>query len=206
MKTIDNTSGSGKLHFMGRSSIRIETANGIVIYVDPFAGKKKEYKVPADLVLVTHQHRDHNNVSLITLKEGGRIIQCPFDIKSGDTIETHGIIITAVDAYNKNHQTDSNCGYILALGNMVIYHSGDTSTTEQMPELSRYNIDYAILCTDGHFNMGVDEAMKAAEMIDARYVVPVHTSPFKDYSQKTIDNFILENKIAMKPGDTVTLD
>ena len=205
MVSNSQTKNRGRLHFMGRASIRIESADGIVIYIDPYAGKKKEYKVPADLVLVTHQHGDHNKVSLVKLNEGGKVIQCPFDIKSGDTIETQNIKVTAVEAYNKNHDKDSNCGYIIDLGGLVIYHSGDTSTTAQMTGLADYNIDYALLCTDGYYNMGVEEAMQVSKMIKAKHVIPMHTSPKELYSQETIDSFTLENKITVRPGETISL-
>ena len=46
------------LFYQGHGSFRLETAQGKVIYVDPFAGEG--YDKPADLILVTHDHYDHN--------------------------------------------------------------------------------------------------------------------------------------------------
>ncbi len=51
-----------KLLFQGHGSYRIITNEGIVIYVDPFIGDG--YNVPADIILVTHEHNDHNHVEL----------------------------------------------------------------------------------------------------------------------------------------------
>jgi len=42
---------------MGQASLRIVTAEGKVIYIDPYAGD--DYDLPADLILVTHGHFDH---------------------------------------------------------------------------------------------------------------------------------------------------
>ncbi len=54
-----------KLLYQGHSSLRIVTDSGTVVYIDPFAGEG--YNLPADLVLVTHEHFDHNNVRLVSV-------------------------------------------------------------------------------------------------------------------------------------------
>jgi L-ascorbate metabolism protein UlaG (beta-lactamase superfamily) len=46
-----------KLSFQGHGSFRIKTDNNLVIYVDPYVGSG--YDIPADIILVTHQHGDH---------------------------------------------------------------------------------------------------------------------------------------------------
>lgn len=52
-----------KLYYQGHGSYRLTTNNKTVIYVDPYAGDG--YDIPADIILVTHDHYDHNNVSLV---------------------------------------------------------------------------------------------------------------------------------------------
>ncbi len=52
------------LLYMGQASIRIVTAEGKVIYIDPYAGD--QYDLPADLILVTHGHFDHYAIDKVT--------------------------------------------------------------------------------------------------------------------------------------------
>ena len=56
-----------KLAYLGHASLKITTREGKVIYIDPFAGEESYYETPADLILVTHEHYDHNEISKIKI-------------------------------------------------------------------------------------------------------------------------------------------
>ena len=62
-----------KLLYQGHGSFRIITNEEVVIYVDPYIGDG--YDMDADIVLVTHEHSDHNRVELVRLKSDGVIIR-----------------------------------------------------------------------------------------------------------------------------------
>ena len=51
-----------KLLYQGHGSFRLTTDDNRFIYVDPYKGKG--YDMPADIILVTHQHSDHNKIKL----------------------------------------------------------------------------------------------------------------------------------------------
>lgn len=194
------------LTVLGRASVRLDFSDGRVVYIDPAYGSYKEYKKEADLVLVTHQHTDHNVVSKVTLKETGSIIQCPYDIKTGGVIEIAGLKITAVDAYNSNHSKSSSCGFIIESGDLIIYHSGDTSLTDQMIELKDYSIDYALLCTDGFYNMGPEEAKMVSNDIEAQIVIPIHTSADGSFNINQANKFNYDGSLLIKPGESIILE
>ena len=71
------------------------------------------------------------------------------------TAEMDGITVTAVPACNQNHSIDKCVGYLIRVDGVLIYASGDTSRTAFMDSMAGMGIDYALLPTDGFYNMGL---------------------------------------------------
>lgn len=195
-----------KLLFQGHGTYKIKTMDGTMIYVDPFI--ESNYEEPADIILVTHEHPDHNKIDLITQKENCRIIRSKDLNVNGNYLTTTvgKIEIEAVEAYNKNHKKEECVGYILRVDNKVIYCSGDTSTTEDMKnKLPKYNIDYALLPTDGIYNMDAIEAAQCAETINTKHAIPIHMQPYKKFSKEVAENFKCSNKLIVEPDRWIEL-
>lgn len=202
---LDNPKLPAILTYIGRATMLIEFADDTVLYIDPYAGTDSDYEVPADLVLVTHQHGDHNQVQKVTLKEEGQVIMCPTDIVEGESIEINGMEIIAVAAYNKNHARANCCGFIIKVGEMVLYHSGDTSYVPEMEALAEYNIDFAFVTMDGVWNMGPVEAKLVAETINAELIMPIHTDGDNEWNLSVAEAFDVENKVIVLPGETLEI-
>ncbi|MDD5934095.1 MAG: MBL fold metallo-hydrolase [Clostridiales bacterium] len=69
--------------FIGHASVKIVTTSGKVIYIDPFY-PTVSYREPADYILVTHSHSDHNVVRLCTKKPDCVEIHSWDALKDGD--------------------------------------------------------------------------------------------------------------------------
>lgn len=195
-----------KLLYQGHGSYRIKSADNTVIYVDPYAGKG--YDEPADIILVSHQHHDHNAISLVPHDESCIIITEKEAFKGGNynKFTVKGIGIEAVPAYNKNHKKDECVGYIITVDAVKIYASGDTSTTEEMKTLlPGYKLDYALLPIDGIYNMNAEEASECAKAIGARYSIPVHMKPGELFDREMAEKFQAEGRIILEPNTEIEL-
>ena len=193
-----------KLLFQGHASYRLTADDGCVLYVDPFKGKG--YDAPADIILVTHQHRDHNKVNRCAQKQGCRIITNTEALAGGkhNSFDIDGILIQAVEAMNKNHDPKECVGYIITLDGVKIYASGDTSTTKQMESFSTLGIDYAFFPGDGIFNMGLDEAADCARLIGAKHNILIHLKPGESIRKKA-EKWGAPNKLIVEPGQEINL-
>ncbi len=190
------------LTLIGHASMKIKTAEGVVIYIDPYYDG--DYSEPADIILSTHEHHDHNEVGKPARKADCRVLRVADTLNpdlTHNNFEIKGVKIETVTAGgNQNHHPDNAVGYLLSFDGLTIYHPGDTSKIPEMAALKDRDIDYAFFPIDGVYNMGPEEATECADMIGAKHNTPMHffdADPMK---------FVPKNLLRMKYGETITLD
>lgn len=172
-----------------QSTFKIE-AGGVTVWIDPFGVRAAQVgEDRADLVLVTHPHRDHLDPTAIAAcrRENTPVVASP---AASDNIARTGtqptslweyesttaapIEVTAVPGYNGLHPRAKrfNVGFRFQIGEAVFYHAGDT---DAVPELESIGpVDVAFLPIGGTFVMDESEAAQAVTMVKANTVVPTH--------------------------------
>jgi L-ascorbate metabolism protein UlaG (beta-lactamase superfamily) len=174
--------GRVDIEWLGHASFKIR--NSAIIYIDPFKIRETE---KADIILITHEHFDHCSPEDVKRIMGPKtIVIAPADCSSkidgharslrpGEATEIGKVVVEAVPAYNITksfHPRQKQwVGYIIAIDGHRIYHAGDT---DAVPEMNDIKADIAMLPVGGTYTMDVNEAAKAAEMIRAKYVIPMH--------------------------------
>ena len=207
---MENDIKQDKLRYLGHASLRIETREGKIIYIDPYAGLENDYDLPADLILVTHEHYDHNDMAKVRNRQPNcQIITWKEALAEGkhQNFDLGYVKVEAVQAgYNQNHDVRECVGYILTLSSgITLYVAGDTSTTPQMAEFAKRQLDYAFLPCDGIFNMDTEEASKDANLINAKHSVPYHMKPGADFDEDIAARFHGVNKLVIKNGEEIEL-
>ena len=177
------------IKWLGHASFQI-TAEGKTIYVDPYEG---EYSHKADLILVTHSHPDHCDLSKIKkVRQPHTVVIAPEDcaakiggnvktLKPGQETTIDKISIRAVEAYNNKrfrspgnpfHPKGLGVGYLITVGGKTIYHAGDTDFIPEMRQLHR--VDVALLPSGGTYTMDNAECAEAVLTVNPVTVIPMH--------------------------------
>lgn len=176
--------------FLRHASL-ILTFGGKVFYVDPLKEYMRSGDFPkADYILITHDHYDHcdkaavealskNGTEVIANAGGAEKLGRGRIMKNGDTlILAPDMSIEAVPAYNTTpghtqfHPRGRDNGYVLTLGGLRVYISGDT---EVIPELAQLkDIDVAFLPVNQPYTMTLEQADKAARIIKPKRLYPYH--------------------------------
>jgi L-ascorbate metabolism protein UlaG (beta-lactamase superfamily) len=191
---------------------------------DPIDGLPEELE-KADLILVTHHHKDHcKRVTVERLRRADTLVVAPErcvkelgadikTIKPGERLSIDNVVIKAVQAYNteqqsstrKQHQKGQGVGYLIMIAGKMIYHAGDTDFVPEMRELGR--VDVALLPVGGKFTMDLDEAVQAAIAINPEVVIPMHR--FEADPRKLKDELEKKSDIKSIPldiGETYCLE
>ncbi len=146
----------------------------------------------ADIILVTHEHRDHFDREAIhclrtpatSIYVNPAVHNMLHDGKAmspGDsTAYRDDIKIEAVPAYNTTegrqqyHPKGRDNGYVLTLDGFRIYIAGDTEDIPEMAALK--NIDVAFLPCNQPYTMTPEQLANAAKTIKPKVLFPYHYS------------------------------
>ncbi len=189
---IPTSSGDLKITFIGHGTLMF-AYGGKVVHVDPWSQLADYGKLPkADLILVTHEHRDHLDLNAIAaIRKDGTVIiateavvkqvKGALVLKNGDVMASQGFTIEAVPAYNLVHVRNPGepfhprgigNGYIITFGDRRVYIAGDTENTPEMKALK--NIDVAFLPMNLPYTMTPEMVADAAKAFRPAILYPYH--------------------------------
>ncbi len=189
---IKTSEGDLTITFLGHGTLMMEF-NGKVIHIDPVGMFGYYPDLPkADLVLVTHEHGDHLDLTALGMvkKESTEVVlteKCAETynggtvMKNGDSGVFAGIKVDAVPAYNIKHvRSEGNPyhakgvgnGYVLHFGNNQVYVAGDTENIPEMADLK--DIDVAFLPMNLPYTMTPEMVAEATKMFHPKILYPYH--------------------------------
>ncbi|NUB91918.1 MBL fold metallo-hydrolase [Haloterrigena sp. SYSU A121-1] len=185
---------------LGHASKRLETADGTVIYVDPWGEQFEGEPGDADVVFVTHDDFDHYDPEAIAAVAGDDVTVAIYeavdtsdldrdvvDLLYSGEVTVDGIDVETVPAYNDpagDHVDDDGepfhaegevIGLLLSLEGTTVFFPSDT---DFLPHHESITADVFVPPIGGHFTMDRREAADFARSVEADLVLPEHYDTF----------------------------
>lgn len=181
-----------------QSAIRIQSKDGMVIYLDPFSLTDAEAAHDADYVFITHAHFDHfspediarvagDHTELVAPASMGAEVARVADeigatavhlLQAGGRLELPGVAVETVPAYNVEQerlemhpQANGWLGYALTVDGVRYYAAGDT---DQNPNNEQVTCDVALVPIGGTYTCDPHQAAAFVNALHPKTVVPIH--------------------------------
>lgn len=186
---------------LGHASVRIETGDDLVVYIDPWSEVVDGEPHDGDVVFSTHDDMDHYDPAAIRAVAATDSTVAAYDaidtadldrtvtrLPAEETLTVDGIEVRTVPAHNRadgDHVDDDGdpfhapgevIGLVLTLDGTTVYFPSDTDFLADHEELTA---EVFLPPIGGHFTMDRHEAARFATHLDPDLVLPVHYDTFE---------------------------
>lgn len=179
-----------KIEYFGHAFSSITTSGGLRVATDPYNPTAVDYPVPsveADVVIVSHDHSDHNYIEAIS---GNPIVMREVGKK-----DIRGVSFKGIPTYHDDRDgkvMGPNIIWVINDGKLSVVHTGDLGhmlTFKQIEEIGE--VDVLLLIIGGIWNIGPEEATRVMDMLRAKVVIPMHYfTPFVPFGVAPLYEFL----------------
>ena len=193
-----------KIKYLAHASFLLETSQGVRIITDPYeAGGSIKYKPireKADIILISHEHSDHNYTKAI---QGTSTI-----IRTSGKANVKEIAFNGISTYHDKalgSQRGKNTVYTFTADGLAVCFLGDLGhliTSELKNEIGK--IDILLIPVGGFFTIDSEDAENVVKTLEPKVVIPMHyKTPSIDFPIAPVDNFLRGKTDIKKVGTTV---
>lgn len=182
--------------YYGHSAFLLDDGKYKVLF-DPFltgnprAAIKAE-DVDCDYILISHAHGDHlGDAPEIAAHTGAELVAIPEVLAiceqrvpglkqhpmnlGGSLTLPFGKVRMTLAQHSSGVAGGIACGFVVYMGGKVVYFAGDTALFSDMHLIGHKDqLDYALLPIGDNYTMGLEDAAMAAQLLNARHVIPIH--------------------------------
>jgi len=161
-----------RIRWHGHACFEIE--NEQVIVTDPHDGKSIGIKTPhveGDIILVSHDHFDHNATRIVK-KRSSEIVDEPGAFTLGD-VKVEGL--TTYHDEDEGIKRGENIIYKFTTDQIEFCHLGDLGhipSKEVLEEIK--DVDFLFIPVGGTFTIGPEKAAKVIDMVKPKIAIPMH--------------------------------
>ena len=161
-----------EITYIGHSCFKIK-GKELTIVIDPYNPEDVGYKLPkleADVLLISHEHADHNYKEGVT---GYRLL-----IDAPGEYETKDTFVYGIETFHDNKdgaERGKNIMYLIEMDGFNILHTGDLGhelskeTLEKIP-----NVDVLLVAVGGVVTIDAKGASDIISELEPGFVIPMH--------------------------------
>lgn len=179
------------VNWLGHSCFLITSEVGLRVITDPYSvGGGIDYspiKETADIVVVSHDHFDHNAVSAVPGK--------PAVVRGSDTRTVGGVRFRGVATYHdtsQGKQRGANTVFCFTLDDIKLCHLGDLGhllSQAQIDEIAA--VDILFVPTGGFYTIDAASASTVCDQLRPKVIIPMHfKTPKCDFPISGVEDFI----------------
>ncbi|RLG76413.1 MAG: Zn-dependent hydrolase [Thermoprotei archaeon] len=188
------------IKWYGHACFEIVSDKGVIIGIDPHDGVSLGIKPPmfkADIILVTHNHFDHNAIQVIS-KPNSRVL----DMFEGETI-IDDIEIKGVKSFHDPYRGSLRGEVVLykvKVDDLNIVHLGDLGTLPEDELLREITpADILMVPVGGVYTISPSEAAEVVKKIKPKIAIPMHYKiPGLRLGLRKVDEFLRKIKYDVK--------
>lgn len=184
-----------EIFYFGQSCFRIKGKNTIIL-TDPFSPEigLGFPKTSAEIITVSHQHYDHNNISAVV---GTSRRAEPFIISGPGEYEVSGVFVYGISSFHDSEngaKRGKNTVYVINVDGIRLAHLGDLGHRLSEAQLEEINgVDVLMIPVGGIYTLTAAEAVGVVSQIEPKIVIPMHYElPGLKIELHPVENFLKE--------------
>ena len=222
--------------YYGHSSFLVETKGKRLLF-DPFitpnelAAAINVDDIKPDYIILSHGHGDHvadveqiyknSQATIISTFEvvtwfGNKGLERGHPMNHGGSWTFDFGTIKLVNAVHSSSMPDGSygghpAGVVITNDEGTFYYAGDTALTKDMELIGEeFQLDFSIMPVGDNFTMGIEDALKAADMVKCNKLIGVHFDTFPYVAINHEEAYALAEKAEVeltlpKIGETLSL-
>ena len=167
------------IYWGGQALIKLKGKNATVL-IDPYGSEFTGLKLPKDLasdvVLVTHDHNDHNNSKAVESTPAGNK---PMVFDKAGEYEVAGVVITGISSFHDEKvgaERGLNIIFHLMFDGLNLVHLGDLGqlklNEEQIAQIG--DVDILFVPVGGVYTIDGKVASEIVSQLEPRIIIPIH--------------------------------
>jgi len=160
-----------EISYIGHSCFKIKGKDTTIV-IDPY-DPKIGYKLPkleCDILLCTHNHFDHHNISGVS---GYRLL-----INDPGEYEASGVFVYGIPVFHDDEEgkeRGQNTIYLVEIDGINILHLGDLGHELSKDTLEKISdVDVLMIPVGGKYTIDAETAVEVISELEPGYVLPMH--------------------------------